>query len=54
MPRRAPLCPVRGARLTVNGTWIAATALAHGVPVVSPDHDHVALADISGLQVIAV
>jgi predicted nucleic acid-binding protein len=41
-------------RVNVNDTWIAATALAHGVPVVSQDHDYEALAKISGLQVIAV
>lgn len=43
-----------GRRVNVNDTWIAATALAHGVPVVSQDHDYEALAGISGLQVIAV
>ncbi len=43
-----------GRRVNVNDTWIAATALAHGVPVVSQDHDYEALAEISGLQVIAV
>jgi predicted nucleic acid-binding protein len=41
-------------RINVNDTWIAATALAHGVPVVSQDHDYATLAEISGLQVIAV
>lgn len=43
-----------GRRINVNDTWIAATALAHGVPVVSQDNDFEALAEISGLQVIAV
>lgn len=43
-----------GRRINVNDTWIAATALAHGVPVVSQDHDYQTLAEISGLQVIAV
>jgi hypothetical protein len=41
-------------RVNVNDTWIAATALAHGVPVVSQDHDYEALAELSGLRVIAV
>ena len=41
-------------RTNVNDTWIAATALAHGVPVVSQDRDYRTLAEISGLQVIAV
>jgi predicted nucleic acid-binding protein len=35
-------------------TWIAATALAHGAPVVSQDHDYEALTNLSGLQVIGV
>jgi predicted nucleic acid-binding protein len=43
-----------GRRVNVNDTWIAATALAHGVPVVTQDHDYAALASISDLQVIAV
>jgi predicted nucleic acid-binding protein len=43
-----------GRRINVNDTWIAATALAHGVPVVSQDRDYGALSDISDLQVIAV
>ena len=43
-----------GRRVNVNDTWIAATALAHGVPLVSQDHDYQALAELSGLQVIAV
>ena len=41
-------------RVNVNDTWIAATALAHGVPVVSQDADFAVLAEISDLQVIAV
>jgi predicted nucleic acid-binding protein len=43
-----------GRRVNVNDTWIAATALAHGVPVVSQDHDYETLAEISDLQVIAI
>jgi len=41
-------------RVNVNDTWIAAIALAHGVPVVSQDADFAVLAEISDLQVIAV
>ena len=41
-------------RADVNDTWIAATALAHGVPVVSQDAEFAALAEISDLQVISV
>lgn len=43
-----------GRRVNVNDTWIAATALALHVPVVSQDADYSALAEISDLQVIAV
>jgi predicted nucleic acid-binding protein len=41
-------------RVNVNDTWIAATALAHGVPVVSQDADFAVLAEISDLQVLSV
>jgi predicted nucleic acid-binding protein len=41
-------------RVNVNDTWIAATALAHGVPVISQDRDYETLADLSGLEVITV
>src|SRR4051794_13978553 len=41
-------------RINVNDTWIAATALAHGVPVVSQGADFAALAEISDLQVLSV
>jgi predicted nucleic acid-binding protein len=40
--------------VTVNDTWIAATALAHDVPLVSQDSDHAVLAAISDLQVVLV
>jgi hypothetical protein len=43
-----------GRRVNVNDTWIAATALAHGVPVVTQDADYRALAEVSDLRVIAV
>jgi predicted nucleic acid-binding protein len=43
-----------GRRVNVNDTWIAATALAHDVPVVSQDADYEVLAEISDLRVIAV
>ena len=43
-----------GRRVDVNDTWIAATALAHDVPVVSQDDDYGVLAEISALRVIAV
>jgi predicted nucleic acid-binding protein len=41
----------RGLRVPINGSWIAATALAHAVPVVTQDLDYV---DVPGLTVISV
>jgi predicted nucleic acid-binding protein len=43
-----------GRRTNVNDTWIAATALAHDVPVVSQDADFDVLADLGGLRVLHV
>lgn len=43
-----------GQRVNVNDTWIAATALAHGVPVVTQDSDFDQLAELSDLAVIRV
>lgn len=40
-----------GRRLPLNDSWIAATAMAHGMPVVTQDADY---RDIPGLDVIEV
>lgn len=40
-----------GQRMPVNDSWIAATAMAVGVPVVTQDHDYVQL---PGLHVLRV
>lgn len=40
-----------GRRLPVNDSWIAATAIAHGLPVVTQDADY---AGVPGLRVIQV
>ena len=40
-----------GLRMGLNDSWIAATALAHGVPVITQDADYAAVA---GLEVIRV
>ncbi len=40
-----------GLRLPTNDSWIAATAMALGVPVVTQDDDYV---DVPGLKVIRV
>lgn len=41
----------RGLRMPVKGSWIAATALALGVPIVTQDADYV---DLPGLSVVRV
>jgi len=43
-----------GRRLNVNDLWIAATALAHGVPVVTQDDDFDPIDGVAGLSVIRV
>ena len=56
-PTRGPLrlrIAESGRRMNVNDTWIAATALAHDVPVVTQDADYRALAEISDLRVIPI
>lgn len=40
-----------GRTMPVNDSWIAATAIAHGIPVVTQDDDY---ADVPGLEVILV
>jgi hypothetical protein len=40
-----------GARMPVNDSWIAATAMSLGVPVVTQDDDFVALEDLSVIRV---
>lgn len=43
-----------GRRVNVNDSWIAATALAHGVPIVTQDADFDVLAEVSDLRVITL
>lgn len=40
-----------GRRMPINDSWIAATAIAHGLPVVAQDADY---DDVPGLQVVRV
>ena len=40
-----------GQRMPLNDSWIAATALAHGMPVVTQDDD---FAGVPGLEVISI
>ena len=41
----------RGLRMPVNDSWIAATAIALDVPLVTQDDDHI---EVSGLRIIRV
>ena len=43
-----------GRRVTANDLWIAATAAAHGMPVINQDDDFGPLDGVSGLRVIRV
>jgi predicted nucleic acid-binding protein len=41
-------------RLNVNDLWIAATALAHGLPVITQDDDFAPVEGVGGLSVVHV
>ncbi len=41
-------------RLNVNDLWIAATALAHNLPVVTQDDDFDPIEGVSGLEIVRV
>lgn len=41
-------------RISVNDLWIAATAVAHGIPVVTKDSDFDPLIEVAGLDVVQV
>jgi len=43
-----------GRKVNANDVWIAATAAAHGIPVVTQDADFDALSGVAGLTVIEV
>jgi len=43
-----------GRRLNVNDLWIAATALAHQIPVITQDDDFSPVEGVGGLRVIQV
>ncbi len=43
-----------GRRVNANDLWVAATAVAHGLPVVTQDEDFDAIEGIGGLQVLHV
>jgi predicted nucleic acid-binding protein len=40
-----------GQRMPVNDSWIAATAIAHGVPVITQDDDYVELDELPVIKV---
>lgn len=43
-----------GRRVNVNDLWIAASAAAHGLPVVTQDDDYAAVEGMAGLRVVRV
>lgn len=43
-----------GLRANVNDLWIAATAVAHDLPVVTQDNDYDILVGLAGMQVVRV
>lgn len=43
-----------GGRINANDVWIAATAAAYEIPVVTQDHDFYALSGVGGLTVVEV
>lgn len=43
-----------GRRINVNDLWIAAVALAHGMPVITQDEDFRILSDLDGPAVVMV
>ena len=43
-----------GRRVNVNDLWIAATAIAEGLPVVTQDLDFDPLEDVLGLRIVRV
>jgi predicted nucleic acid-binding protein len=43
-----------GRRLNVNDLWIAATALAHSIPVVTQDEDFDPVDGVGGLEIVRV
>ncbi|HNP15837.1 MAG TPA: PIN domain-containing protein [Terrimesophilobacter sp.] len=43
-----------GRRINVNDLWIAAVALAHGMPVITQDQDFTLLSDLDGPAVVMV
>ena len=42
---------VAGRKAPVNDSWIAATAIAHGVPVVTQDSDYDAMPDVRVIKI---
>jgi predicted nucleic acid-binding protein len=40
-----------GRRVPVNDSWIAATAIAHGVPIVTQDADYDAMPDVEIIRI---
>jgi predicted nucleic acid-binding protein len=45
---------ISGEKVSANDLWIAATAAARSIPVVTQDHDYYALNGVNGLTVVEV
>jgi predicted nucleic acid-binding protein len=40
-----------GRKAPINDTWIAAAALAHGLPVATQDNDYDAMSDVAVIKI---
>lgn len=47
------ICRLRaaGRKVPMNDSWIAATAIAHGVPIVTQDYDYDAVPDLEVIRI---
>ena len=41
-----------GRKAPINDSWIAATAIAHGIPVVTQDNDYDSIPDLSVIKIL--
>ncbi len=46
-----PRLRAAGRKVPVNDSWIAATAIAHGVPIVTQDSDYDAMPDVQVIKI---
>lgn len=43
-----------GRKVPINGSWIAATAIAHGIPIVSRDADYDLMPDVEVIKILSI